>query len=175
MSFTISSASLLRTTLDESGTRLFVETKRDLPNFTFELDDEHQTRAFLVALGSIERPASAVASTVAPIPALLQRGDLTSIEWVEALRAQSHYDYRSAPVGAVDLWRVLEDIDAPHDARAAPAIALAPSLDKAGRNRMRRLKDDAPYRLRVALKAARGTDTAATLRALDACSADELS
>ena len=69
--------------------------------------------------------------------------------------------------------RVLEDTDAPLGARAAAGIVLAPSLDKAGRIRMRRIKEDAPYRVRFALKAARGTDTATTVEALDACCDDE--
>lgn len=171
LNLTLSRKSLLRGAVDESGNTVFVETKRDLPNFTFAVDDHDEGKRLLAALGLLEGRTP----TKAPIPELLKRGDLSSIAWLETLRAQDHTDYRASPTTPDALWRILEDPDAPLGARAAAGIALVPSLDKAGRLRMRRIKEDAPYRLRVALKAARGTNTAATVKALDACEDDDRS
>jgi hypothetical protein len=53
--------------------------------------------------------------------------------------------------------------------RAAAAIALAPRVDEAWRERWRTIKSDSPYPLRVTMKAARGSDLPAMARALAAC------
>ncbi|MDB4936480.1 MAG: hypothetical protein JWP87_3452 [Labilithrix sp.] len=165
MKITLSRASLLPAIVDEQGTTIFVRTKRDLPNFTFTFDDASDGRAFLTALGQLDAPTPAKASA----PALLERGDLTIAAWVERLRAQDQVDYRSTRVLPDDLWRVLEDGDATLSSRAAAAIALAPLLDKAARERWRAIRTDSPYRLRVAMKAARGAELPAIAKALEAC------
>ena len=122
-------------------------------------------QSFLAALGQLGEATP----TKVPTPALLERSDLTIDDWVERLRAQDHVAYRSAPLLPDDLWQVLEDDDASLAARAAAVIALAPRLDKQGRERWRAIKTDCPYRLRVVMKAARGSDRTAMCNALEAC------
>ena len=72
MNLTISRRSLLRGAVDESGTTVFVETKRDLPNFTFSVDDADEGHRLVGALGLVENRTP----TKAPIPELLKRGAL---------------------------------------------------------------------------------------------------
>jgi hypothetical protein len=120
---------------------------------------------------SVARESAAVSHAAGDdLPSLLVRGDATTSAWVELLRARAA-SYRSA-VRIDDLWSVLESADAPLASRAAAAIALGASLDADERRRFRAVKEDAPYPLRVALKAARGADTAAMIRALERCADD---
>ena len=91
---------------------------------------------------------------------------------METLRGGGPLDYRTPPPAPDALWRVLEDRDALHEVRAAAAVALGPTLDRAGKERFTKLKADAPYRLRVMLRFARGSDTAAIAKALAKCCED---
>lgn len=120
--------------------------------------------------GVVRQSARASHAAGDDLPSLLVRGDGSTAAWVELLRARGA-SYRSA-VRIDDLWSVLESAGAPLAARAAAAIALGPSLDADGRRRFRAVKEDAPYPLRVALKAARGDETTAMVRALERCSDD---
>jgi hypothetical protein len=123
------------------------------------------------SVGSVERERAAVPYAAGDdLPSLLVRGDGSTSAWVEVLLTRAA-SYRSA-VRIDDLWSVLESADAPLGARAAAAIALGPSLDADGRRRFRGVKEDAPYPLRLALKAARGADTAAMVKALERCADD---
>lgn len=120
---------------------------------------------------SVVRESAAVSRAAGDdLPSLLVRGDGSTSAWVELLRARAT-SYHSA-VRLDDLWRVLESADAPLAARAAAAIALGASLDAGERRRFRAVKEDAPYALRIALKAARGADTVAMVRALERCGDD---
>ena len=120
---------------------------------------------------SVERESAAVSRAAGDdLPSLLVRGDGSTSAWVELLRARAT-SYHSA-VRLDDLWRVLESADAPLAARAAAAIALGASLDAGERRRFRAVKEDAPDALRIALKAARGADTVAMVRALERCGDD---
>src|SRR5204862_2118381 len=59
--------------------------------------------------------------------------------WVGALRKLLGQEatFRAQPVAPDALWRVVEDGAADAPARAAAAIALAPSLDEQGKGRLR--------------------------------------
>ena len=118
----------------------------------------------------VARDRAAVSHAGDDLPSLLVRGDGSTSAWVELLRTRAA-SYRSA-VRIDDLWSVLESSDAPLASRAAAAIALGAALDANERRRYRAVKEDAPYPLRVALKAARGADTAAMIRALERCADD---
>lgn len=89
--------------------------------------------------------------------ALVQRGPRDARGWLRALRsigARATADYRSASM-ADDLWRIVEDVAAPADARAGAAIALRGALGDEGRARLRRTADaTAMPRLRIAIEAA---------------------
>ncbi len=91
--------------------------------------------------------------------------------WVAELRrlARSEGTFRTASVVPERLWEVLENGAAQLGARAAAAVALAPTLDEAGRARLRVVTETvASPKLRVALEScldANDDDTAA--RALE--------
>ncbi len=79
------------------------------------------------------------ATADAAATALLQRGQRTTQEWIEAIRAvgEGTTNYRVAPIDERSLENVLADASAPVEARAAAAVAL-------------RAKD--PERLRIAIE-----------------------
>jgi hypothetical protein len=84
-------------------------------------------------------------------------------EWVRAMRAMVHAErgYRVAAVPPERLWRIVEDPRADRAARTGAALALAPSLDEAGRGRLRAAASAcAEPRLRIALSTA-ASDTGA--------------
>ncbi len=85
-----------------------------------------------------------------------ERGSRTR-DWVKALRtlAQQQPGYRTSAVPQEGLWRIVESPHADRDARTGAAVALAPSLDAAGRQRLRDAATAcAEPRLRVALTTA---------------------
>ena len=87
---------------------------------------------------------------------LLARGDLAMRDWIGRLKAigvGATATLRTAAVMPEQLWRVASDAAQPPIARAAAAVALAPSLDAAGRVRLADLaKSTAAPKLRVALE-----------------------
>jgi hypothetical protein len=89
--------------------------------------------------------------------ALVQRGPRDPRGWLRALRgigAKVTSDYRSASM-ADELWRIVEDVAAPADARAGAAVALRGGLGAEGRDRLRRIAGTTAFpRLRIAIVAA---------------------
>jgi len=78
-------------------------------------------------------------------------------DWVRAMRAlaQEQPGYRTSVVPHEGLWRIVESPHADGDARTGAAIALASSLDDAGRQRLREAASAcAEPRLRIALTTA---------------------
>jgi hypothetical protein len=98
-------------------------------------------------------------------------------DWVRAMRAlaQEQPGYRTSAVPPEGLWRIVESPHADGDARTGAAIALASSLDSAGRKRLREAAAScAEPRLRIALTtasmptgAASEEELAAALDAID--------
>ena len=87
--------------------------------------------------------------------ALVGRGDRTASSWLEHLRALRGEGYRTAAMRDDDLWRVVEDPSADADARAGAVLLLRPTLDDAGRGRIRVASEaTASPKLRVLLDAA---------------------
>jgi len=94
---------------------------------------------------------------------LVRRSGGRTREWVRAMRAMVHAErgYRVAAVPPERLWRIVEDPRADRAERTGAALALAPSLDEAGRERLRAAASScAEPRLRIALSTA-ATDTGA--------------
>ena len=89
---------------------------------------------------------------------LLARGDLEVRDWIGRLKAigtGATATLRTAPVMPERLWRVARDPEQAPLARAAAAVALAPSLDQGGRVRLAEVaKTTAAPKLRVALERA---------------------
>jgi hypothetical protein len=89
--------------------------------------------------------------------ALVQRGPRDARGWLRALQgigAKATSDYRSTSM-ADELWRIVEDVAAPADARAGAAAALRGALGDEGRARLRRAADaTAMPRLRIAIETA---------------------
>lgn len=88
----------------------------------------------------------------------LVRGDRTIPQWLEALKSAAPGDgnaYRGSEGTKETLWRVLEDGEAPREARAGAALALRAHLDEDGKTRMRLVGDacESP-KLRVAIETA---------------------
>ncbi len=95
----------------------------------------------------------------ADVSALVGKGTRTRGEWLEALGKLRNFEggYREAVVRDDDLWRVVEDPSAPEDARGGAAMLLRPSLDEAGKARVRVAAEaTASPKLRIALDAAAG-------------------
>jgi hypothetical protein len=88
----------------------------------------------------------------------LARGERDASEWVKDLRAFASGEeagYRDAAPSGERLWRVLLDPAAESSARVGAAVALRPSLDDAGRERLREAaRAAAQPGVRVALEAA---------------------
>jgi hypothetical protein len=103
--------------------------------------------------------------------ALLGRRERGAREWIRELRALgagANADLRTAPVEPEQLWRIVESHGAAPEERAAAAIALSPSLDPRGKERLGVAVDAvADERLRVAIDAAVKEDDAALEEALD--------
>jgi hypothetical protein len=110
---------------------------------------------------------------------LLQREGGRTREWVRSMRGlvRRETEYRRAAMPPERLWRVVEDPSADTTVRLGAALALAPSLDEAGRDRLRAAADAcAQPRVRVALATAASSagasvpdeDIAAALDAIDA-------
>jgi hypothetical protein len=108
---------------------------------------------------------------VEPAAALLERRAATARDWIKHLRALgagSNADLRTAPVSADRLWRIVESVGADASARAAAAVALVPSLDEGGKQRLRvARKTVADDGLRAAIYAAEREDEEALERAMD--------
>jgi hypothetical protein len=110
---------------------------------------------------------------------LLRREGGRTREWVRSMRGllRGENGYRRAAMPPERLWRVLEDAGADSTVRLGAALALAPSLDDAGRDRLRAAAAAcAQPRVRVALATAASSagasvpdeDIAAALDAIDA-------
>lgn len=116
-------------------------------------------------LSMIERIRAAwrasVQARAEPLPTgvvrrVVGRGTRTR-EWVRAMRALATEQpgYRIGTVPPEGLWRIVESPHAERDARTGAAIALAQSLDDAGRKRLREAAAAcAEPRLRIALTTA---------------------
>jgi hypothetical protein len=133
-------------------------------------------RADLVAERIREALESARRGDPAQDVALLARNAREIGVWVRALRAVAAgaVDHRTAPIPEDRLWRIAEDPNASPTARAGAAVALTPSLDDAGKARIRVAADaTASPKLRVALEAAAETDEAALEHALAELDAEE--
>ena len=91
-------------------------------------------------------------------------------EWVLHLRsltAREASGFRAAPVVPEALWKTVENGNVWPAARAAAAVALGPSLDEGGRERLRvASRVVVAPKLRVALEAAAAGDEAAVASAL---------
>lgn len=99
----------------------------------------------------------------------LVRGGRTVDAWIASLRGAASREgtFRRAALAAADLWAVLQDGEAPAEARAAAAVALGG--DAAARDRLRiAAQATAEPRLRVAIEAAAGDDEAHLAEALAA-------
>jgi hypothetical protein len=110
---------------------------------------------------------------------LVRRAGGRTQEWVRAMRGivRAEEGYRTGSMPLERLWRVVEDSRADRAARTGAALALAPTLDESGRQRLRAAAFScAEPRLRIALTTAatdagargREDDLAATLDALEA-------
>ncbi len=117
---------------------------------------------------------------------LVRRSGGRTQEWVRAMRAmvrgEDEERYRAGSIPPERLWRVVEDPRADRVARTGAALALAPSLDESGRERLRAAASScAEPRLRVALVTAatdagargREDDLAATLDSLESEGGDD--
>jgi hypothetical protein len=91
-----------------------------------------------------------------PAAAELTRGARSIAEWRAELaqRAPAGADAYRSDATTETLWRVVEDENAPRDARAGAAIALRRQLDADGRTRLRVVAEDCEPKLRVALDVA---------------------
>jgi hypothetical protein len=109
---------------------------------------------------------------------LVRRAGGRTQEWVRAMRAMIRGEggYRAGSMPPERLWRVVEDPRADRVARTGAALALAPSLDDEGRERLGAAASScAEPRLRIVLATAatdagargREDDLAATLDALE--------
>ena len=104
--------------------------------------------------------------------ALSGRRDRATGEWLSALQelaGAASTGYRESSV-AEELWRIVEDVAAPLDARAGAAVALRRWIGEDGRARLRRAAQTTAHpRLRVAMEAAAGAaaDDDALADALD--------
>lgn len=99
---------------------------------------------------------------------LLARGDRPVEAWIAELRAlRDRVPTFRAPGLFERLWDVLEDVRATPTQRAAAAVALAPHVDAAGKERLRvAAQAAAAPKLRVALEAAAAEDDARLADAL---------
>jgi hypothetical protein len=118
--------------------------------------------------------------SVAAAAALLARRDRDVRAWIQDLRAigaGTNVDLRTAPVNPDHLWRIVESHGAAPEERAAAAVALGPSLDDGGKQRLRvAVEAVADERLRVAIVAAAKSEEgedAALEEALGAVSEEE--
>jgi hypothetical protein len=120
-----------------------------------------RVREAMAASGEPRHGASAAA--------LLRRGREV-IAWVRALRALTRKGapgFREAEPLPERLWDTVEDGAAAPEARAAAAVALAPSLDAAERQKLHEVaRVVVSPRLRVALEAAADDDDARVVEAL---------
>jgi hypothetical protein len=89
--------------------------------------------------------------------------------WVDALRAAKRDGhYRARSLTDAQLWEAVEDPQAHAAQRAAAAIALSPSLDDAGRTRLRIAAEGvATPQVRFALEAVARSDEEALLEAVE--------
>jgi hypothetical protein len=101
---------------------------------------------------------------------LLGRRERGVRDWIQELRAigaGANADLRTAPVSPEHLWRIVESHGAEPAERAAAAVALGPSLDDEGKQRLRVAVDTvADERLRIAIDATVKQDDAALEEAL---------
>jgi len=152
---------------------LFADVARSGPMAPSGLQRFARMRAEILAerineavAGRGESDASALAFDVG----LLRRSDRAIDEWVSALRAlrSNVQTFREPGVVLDQLWKVLEDVRATPEKRAAAAVVLSPHLDEGGRERLRVAAEAtvAP-KLRVALEAAAEDDDDRLRTALD--------
>ena len=102
-------------------------------------------------------------------PAVLERNERSTAEWIAALRALCSREggYRTAHSTADELWRVLEDPALPPKSRAAAVIALAAGASGDERKRLGfAAASSASRTFRAAVSAAQTGDDAALATAL---------
>jgi hypothetical protein len=94
---------------------------------------------------------------IAAKSALVARGSREASAWLRALdgiAAQTSVTYRTASM-AEELWRIVEDVAAPADARAGAAVALRRSMGSEGRARLHKAAVTTAHpKLRVAIETA---------------------
>jgi hypothetical protein len=129
------------------GTKVRV-TVRDLP--------DGRLRDALLERIAQARNAGSVEGSGADLGALFAPAGRSPRDWVRFVRgmAQAH-GYRATAWGSDQLWRIVEDPKNEPGVRAGAAVALAPSLDAPGRERLRvAATGSASPALRLALEAA---------------------
>ncbi len=103
--------------------------------------------------------------------ALIQRGELSHIDWVKALQARLEVGaHRRAAISIEALWRTIEDHASRAVDRAAAAVALGEQLDESESARLKRVASTvASPKLRIAIDhVADQDDTEAIAEALGA-------
>lgn len=99
---------------------------------------------------------------------LVERGTRDVRGWIATLRnigSHATAGYRNLAI-ADELWRIVEDLAAPPDARAGAAVALQPSLGAEGRARLQRVAEvTAQPKLRIAIERAASSEEEAALMA----------
>lgn len=108
-------------------------------------------------------------------PNALARNGRPVSDWVSALRASLNAEtFRSAALVPEELWKMIVSPEATAEARAAAAVVLAPSLDDAGKERLRvAASTTASPQLRVVLESAANGDDDKLTQALDELSPAE--
>lgn len=145
----------------DGGVVLALEGGRWLTLRTPSDHERHDPERFAIverlrAAWRASQQAHAESVPTAMVRRLGARGARTR-DWVRAMRALANEQpgYRSGAVPAEGLWRIVESPHADRDARTGAAIALATSLDAAGRQRLRDAAAAcAEPRLRIALATA---------------------
>lgn len=118
------------------------------------------------ACAEIERRARTAgegATDGSSVVAALMRGDMPVEDWRRSLSASGArsgaHAYRAPDASTEALFRVLENDEAPREARAGAAIALRQKVDTEGRERMRLVAESSSSpKLRAAVEAALDED-----------------
>jgi hypothetical protein len=114
-----------------------------------------QERAMIVDRIAQVMAARAAAPQAQIDPSALARGDAPAAAWLERLRGLlgAEAGFRQGAVLPEQLWAVIEDRASSDEARAAAAAVLGPTLDDAGRSRLRAVLDTvASPKVRVVLE-----------------------
>jgi hypothetical protein len=122
-----------------------------------------RARAALVELERRVADARRQPNDGSSVVAALLRRDMAVEEWRRGLLAEGArsgaHAYRAGDASTEALFRVLEDDEAPREARAGAAVALRCKVDAAGRERMRVVADGSTSpKLRAAVETALDDD-----------------